>query len=112
MTFQKDITCHHIHSPLEQGMTNMTTTTLTSGTSGPTDPMLQFFTYDHLPARLQQVSKPFALLAQEIVLTYPRNPERTAGLRKLLEAKDCIVRASIYKDDPPPRPAPSQPFAR
>lgn len=80
--------------------------------NGPTDPMLQFFTYDHLPARLQQVSKPFALLAQEIVITYPRNPERTAGLRKLMEAKDCIVRASIYKDDPPPRPAPSQPFAR
>ena len=62
------------------------------------DRMLQFFKYDHLPEHLQNVSKPFHDLAHNIVTIYPANPERTAGLRKLLEAKDCIVRSSIYKD--------------
>lgn len=62
------------------------------------DRMLQFFKYDHLPPHLQEVSKPFCDLAHNIVTTYPSNPERTAGLRKLLEAKDCIVRSSIYKE--------------
>jgi hypothetical protein len=63
-----------------------------------TDRMMQFFAYDHLPQHLQAVSKPFGDLAEKIVTTYPANAERTAGLRKLLEAKDCIVRAAIYKD--------------
>lgn len=62
------------------------------------DRMLQFFVYDHLPVHLQAVSRPFSDLANMIVTTYPSNPERTAGLRKLLEAKDCIVRSTIYKD--------------
>jgi hypothetical protein len=62
------------------------------------DRMLQFFSYEHLPKDLQAVSKPFHDLAHSIVATYPANPERTVGLRKLLEAKDCIVRSSIYKE--------------
>ena len=62
------------------------------------DRMLQFFQYDHLPEKLQGVSKPFCDLAHEIAKIYPANPERTAGLRKLLEAKDCIVRSTIYKE--------------
>lgn len=62
------------------------------------DRMLQYFAYEHLPPHLQEVSKPFHELAHKIANTYPANPERTAGLRKLLEAKDCIVRCAIYKD--------------
>lgn len=62
------------------------------------DRMLQFFAYAHLPPHLQEVSKPFFDLATSICTNYPANPERTAGLRKLLEAKDCIVRSTIYKD--------------
>jgi hypothetical protein len=61
------------------------------------EPMMQFFAYAHLPAHLQEVSKPFGDLAQQMVDTLPRNPERTAGLRKLLEAKDCAVRALLFK---------------
>lgn len=60
------------------------------------DPMLQFFTWTHLPVHLQDVSRPFCHLAEQIVETLPRNPERTAALRKLLEAKDCAVRARLY----------------
>ncbi len=59
------------------------------------EPMLQFFAYEHLPDHLADVSQPFSLLAHEMVRTLPRNPERTAGLRKLLEAKDCAVRAML-----------------
>lgn len=61
------------------------------------EPMLQFFAYEHLPAGLQEISQPFGILAQSIVMNLPRNPERTAGLRKLLEAKDCAVRAKLFK---------------
>ncbi len=60
------------------------------------EPMLQFFKFDHLPNHMQVVSKPFCELAV-FVCTLPRNPERTVALRKLLEAKDCAVRAVIYK---------------
>jgi hypothetical protein len=62
------------------------------------DRMLQFFAYDHLPPNLQAVSRPFHELATEIVEMLPSNPERTVALRKLLEAKDCAVRALIYKE--------------
>jgi len=64
----------------------------------PKDRMLQFFAYDHLPEHLKRVSAPFGDLAQQIVETLPSNPERTVALRKLLEAKDCAVRALLYKD--------------
>jgi hypothetical protein len=60
--------------------------------------MLQFFAFAHLPAHLQEVSRPFCELAYQIVDTLPSNPERTVALRKLLEAKDCAVRALLYKE--------------
>ncbi len=60
--------------------------------------LLQFFAYQHLPAHLQAISKPFGELAEQIVATLPRNPERTTALRKLLEAKDCAVRAQLFKE--------------
>jgi hypothetical protein len=63
----------------------------------PVEPMLQFFAFEHLPDRLKLVSVQFRNLAQWIVNELPRNPERTVALRKLLEAKDCAVRAVIYK---------------
>jgi len=58
--------------------------------------MMQFFAYEHLPRDLREISKPFGQLAREIVASLPRNPERTMSLRKLLEAKDCAVRAALY----------------
>lgn len=65
------------------------------------EPILQFFKYDHLPERLQAVSKHFCWLAEELCAMLPRNPERTVALRKLLEAKDAAVRASIFVTDLP-----------
>jgi hypothetical protein len=61
------------------------------------EPLLQFFSFEHLPQELREVSAMFAGLAKQIVDTLPRNPERTVALRKLLEAKDCAVRAKLFK---------------
>lgn len=61
-------------------------------------PMLQFFKYAHLPQLLQDVSKPFCELAETIDRELPNNPEKTVALRKLMEAKDCAVRAKLYQD--------------
>lgn len=66
-------------------------------TPEPVEPLIQFFAYAHLPAHLQKISQPFGELARAIVDTLPRNPERTTALRKLLEAKDCAVRALLFK---------------
>lgn len=60
-----------------------------------TDPVLRFFHYNHLPPSLQARSKPFCDLARAIIDTTPRNAERTVALRKLLEAKDCAIRAAL-----------------
>jgi hypothetical protein len=59
------------------------------------EPIMQFFSYGHLPKPLQDVSRPFCELAETIVANLPRNAERTVALRKLLESKDAAVRASI-----------------
>lgn len=56
--------------------------------------LLRYFQYSHLPEQLQTISIPFHELASQVVETVPAGPERTAGLRKLLEAKDCAVRAA------------------
>lgn len=79
-----------------QGLENATNL---SSTEKRDEDMLQFFTYEHLPEAMQKVSKPFCDLARSIMETLPQNPERTVALRKLLEAKDCAVRASIYKSE-------------
>ncbi len=57
--------------------------------------ILQFFAYGHLPPALQGVSRPFCEMAEHIAANFPRNPERTVALRKLLESKDAAVRAYL-----------------
>jgi hypothetical protein len=57
--------------------------------------IMQHFAWSHLPDRLQLISRPCADLAIVLVCTLPDGPELTAGLRKLLEAKDCFVRAAV-----------------
>ena len=59
--------------------------------------LLQFFEYGHLPVHMQDTSKLFHDLAHALIASCPRNPERTMALRRLLEAKDCGVRAMIFK---------------
>ncbi len=59
-------------------------------------PILKFFAYAHLPPHLQEVSKPIGELAEAMAARSPGgDAETAAGLRKLLEAKDCFVRAAV-----------------
>lgn len=59
-------------------------------------PILRFFAYSHLPEYLQAVSRPIGELAYEMAAHEgASNAEVAAGLRKLLEAKDCFVRAAL-----------------
>ena len=60
--------------------------------------LLRFFDFDYLP----QVSVPMAALAEKMAADLPDGPELTAGLRKLLEAKDCFVRAALNLHQPEP----------
>jgi hypothetical protein len=57
--------------------------------------MMRYFEYLHLPQKLQHVSRHFCTLADVVLNTVPDGPEKTACLRKLLEAKDCAVRAAL-----------------
>jgi hypothetical protein len=60
--------------------------------------LLRYFRFEHLPPTLQVISRPFSELAHamvELVPTEGDQVELTAGLRKLLESKDCMVRAAL-----------------
>lgn len=59
------------------------------------NPIIKYFAYEHLPEKLQAVSKPIGDLAREMAAMLPPSAELSAGLRKLLEAKDCLVRAAL-----------------
>jgi len=61
-------------------------------------PILRYFEYKHLPAALQEVSKPICAVASGYDAALPDGAEKSAGLRKLLEAKDCFVRSALDKD--------------
>jgi hypothetical protein len=57
---------------------------------------VRYFSYEHLPeGELRDVSKRCAELAIEMEAKLPDGPEKSAGMRKLLEAKDCFVRAML-----------------
>ena len=61
-------------------------------------PIMRYFEFAHLPERLQAVSKPICEVAQHYDSTLLDCAEKSAGLRKLLEAKDCLVRAALTPD--------------
>ena len=58
-------------------------------------PIIEYFAYGHLPEPLRSVSQAVAELAGKMNAELPNGPEKSAGLRKLLEAKDCFVRAAL-----------------
>jgi len=60
-----------------------------------TQAIMPFFAWNHLPEPQRRISAPVGLLAERMVAELPDGPELTTGLRKLLEAKDCFVRASL-----------------
>lgn len=56
---------------------------------------IRFFNTGHLPPDLRHVAGPVQNLALWIEENLPDGPEKSAGMRKLLEAKDCFVRAAL-----------------
>lgn len=68
----------------------------TSGRHPATQQVTRWFDYEHLPAGTpRHVSAMCAAMATELLREIEDGPELTAGLCKLLEAKDCFVRAAI-----------------
>ncbi len=60
--------------------------------------LLQFFKFDHLAdERLRAISERFQTLAIRLDQYLPDNQEKCMALRKLLEAKDCAIRAEIFQ---------------
>lgn len=59
--------------------------------------ILRYFAFEHLPTTLKERSRPFSELAHYLVEVCddPTHPEIAVALRKLLEAKDCAVRAAL-----------------
>lgn len=65
------------------------------GRSPVTVELARFFGYDHLPAHLQATSKACHDVAEAMIRDLPDCDMLHAGLRRLLEAKDCFVRAAL-----------------
>ena len=58
--------------------------------------LLRYFQYGHLPeGMVRETSMKCADLATTMDQLLEEGPEKTAGLRKLLEAKDCFVRQML-----------------
>ncbi len=60
-----------------------------------TEHLLSLFEYKHLPPHLQPISDECCQLAHAMVTALDDGPELSAGLRKLVEAKDCFVRQAV-----------------
>jgi hypothetical protein len=61
-------------------------------------PIMKYFKWQHLRPDLQDVSKVIGILAEKMDAELPDCAEKSAGLRKLLEAKDCFVRAKLEEE--------------
>jgi hypothetical protein len=57
---------------------------------------LRGFEFAHLPPDLRAVSIPFRDLAYTLAELLPEDSETVCALRKLVEAKDCAVRAVVF----------------
>lgn len=66
-----------------------------SGRHPSTSHFYPLFESGHLPDDLQTVSECCAELARDMIASLNDGPELSAGLRKLLEAKDCFVRQAL-----------------
>jgi len=55
---------------------------------------MKYFEYEHMNENSQSVCKPIMELAQEMNKNIPDGLEKVFAMRKLLEAKDCFLRAA------------------
>ncbi len=61
----------------------------------PSERILKWFDGEHLDSDLEEIVDCCRVLAEEMDERLAESAEKTTGLRKLLEAKDCFVRARI-----------------
>ena len=69
--------------------------------------LMSFFATSHRDEEKTRIVRWFQTLAEKVVEIESVHPaEVTAALRKLLEAKDCAVRATLPppEEEPPPPP--------
>lgn len=57
--------------------------------------MTQLVPNRNLPQQLKSIAEECYNVGHTMAFTCPDGPELTTGLRKLLEAKDCFIRASL-----------------
>ena len=63
---------------------------------------LEYFNFNHLPTDMQGPSRIISQTVTEILNEIPvDSPQLALGLQKLIEAKDCFVRAKIKDLDRP-----------
>jgi hypothetical protein len=62
-----------------------------------TEHMLTMLTPNpNLTGRMWEIANEFSEVAAHMIGELEDSPELTAGLRKLLEAKDCFIRAAVF----------------
>jgi len=65
-----------------------------------TQQVARWFEYDHLRIGFaRKLSAECHDLAESMLADLEDSPELSAGLRKLLEAKDCFVRAAVAQQE-------------
>lgn len=69
-----------------------------SDRSRTTKELLRYFEYAHLPEPLKGISRRVAYTAIDMVQLLPDGDQLISGLRKLLESKDCFVRAMLPEE--------------
>ena len=57
--------------------------------------ILQFFAYEDVNTHLRELTDEFYYMAQYLDRILPTSAEKSVTLRKLLESKDCALRASL-----------------
>lgn len=57
----------------------------------------RFFESEHLPSGLADVAAEVQKLQEKMDSVLPNCAEKVAGMRKLLEVKDCFVRAKLQE---------------
>ncbi len=90
------VTAPHSHYPGIQKLWGFIMSEGQGGIPKPwVNPIMKYFQFEHLPGHLQLVAAEFKDLANLMNDGLPDCLEKSAGLRKLLEAKDCFVRAAL-----------------
>jgi hypothetical protein len=74
---------------------------------------MNFFECQHLPEPLFSVANNVRTLAHEILATVEDHPQLALGLQRLIDAKDCFVRAAVVQENKRNgNPNPGEPLPR